>query len=96
MRREQIHKVVCNHLISGEMTLTPFSTSESAVCWYASDFSEGGEPKQEQFACRFKNKEICDDFKSIFEAAVDAEKHQTNGDEEDEQQDSETESNNGY
>ena len=52
MRREQVHKVVCNHLIAGEMKLTPLSTSESAVCWYANDFSEGSEPKREQLACR--------------------------------------------
>ena len=49
------------------------------------------------FTSRFKNKEVCDQFKAIFEAAAEAEMNKTNGDdEEDEQQDSETESNNGY
>ena len=46
---------------------------------------------------RFKNKTICDEFKSIFEEAAEAERNKANGeDDEDEQQDSETESNNGY
>ena len=46
---------------------------------------------------RFKNKEFCEEFRALFEAAVEAERNKTNNeDEEDEQQDSETESNNGY
>ncbi len=35
------------------MTLNPMSTSETAICWYAVDFSDGN-PVEEQFALKFK------------------------------------------
>jgi len=40
LRREQVHKLVCNHLVSAALVLEPLSTSETAWCWNAIDFSE--------------------------------------------------------
>ncbi|XP_076453510.1 LOW QUALITY PROTEIN: E3 SUMO-protein ligase RanBP2-like [Babylonia areolata] len=66
LRREQVLKVACNHLISASMELRPMSTSETAWCWVASDFSED-ESKMEQFAVKFKKMEVAKEFKAIFE-----------------------------
>ncbi|GFN96053.1 E3 sumo-protein ligase ranbp2 [Plakobranchus ocellatus] len=65
-RREQVLKVACNHLISLDMELKPMSSSETAWCWTANDFTES-EPQVEQFAVKFKAKETAVEFKSVFE-----------------------------
>ncbi|KAH9514726.1 hypothetical protein Btru_023426 [Bulinus truncatus] len=64
-RREQIFKVSCNHLISVDMDLKPMATSETSWCWIANDYTES-EPTVEQFAVKFKNKEIAAEFREIF------------------------------
>ena len=53
LRREQVLKVACNHYLTADMVLKPLQTSETAWCWYAVDHTEN-EPKNEQFALRFK------------------------------------------
>jgi len=53
LRREQVHKVACNHLLTTEVRLQPMQTSETAWCWFAMDYSED-EPAMQNFACRFK------------------------------------------
>ena len=53
MRREQVHKVACNHRLTTDIKLQPLQTSENAWCWFAMDHSED-EPEMQQFACRFK------------------------------------------
>jgi len=65
-RRDQIHKIACNHLISTEMELKPLSSSETALCWYAMDYAED-EAKMEHLAVRFKTAETKNEFKKIFE-----------------------------
>ncbi|XP_055867751.1 E3 SUMO-protein ligase RanBP2-like isoform X4 [Biomphalaria glabrata] len=65
-RREQVLKVSCNHLISVDMDLKPMATSETAWCWVATDYTDT-EPSIEQFAVKFKNKELASKFKDIFE-----------------------------
>ncbi|KAK0048901.1 ranBP2-like and GRIP domain-containing protein 3 [Biomphalaria pfeifferi] len=65
-RREQVLKVSCNHLVSVDMDLKPMATSETAWCWVATDYTDT-EPSIEQFAVKFKNKELASKFKDIFE-----------------------------
>ncbi|KAK2144531.1 hypothetical protein LSH36_748g00018, partial [Paralvinella palmiformis] len=65
MRREQVLKVVCNHYLTADMVLKPLQTSETTWCWYAVDHTEN-EPKNEQFALRFKSKELAAVFKEKF------------------------------
>ena len=55
MRREQVHKVCCNHAITKDMQLQPMHTSETSWCWFAVDYTEY-EPTNEQFAVKFKVK----------------------------------------
>ncbi|KAK2705042.1 hypothetical protein QYM36_017173, partial [Artemia franciscana] len=53
MRREQVLKICCNHLITPELELMPMNNSDKAFVWYALDYSEG-EMKEEKLALRFK------------------------------------------
>ena len=68
LRRDQVYKIACNHLITKEMQLNPLASSETAWCWFAMDYSEGN-PKGavDQLAVRFKTKETALDFKEKFE-----------------------------
>ena len=68
LRRDQIHKIACNHLITEKMTLQPLSTSETALCWDAMDYAEE-EARMERLAVKFKLAETKNDFKEAFEAA---------------------------
>lgn len=61
MRREQVHKVCCNHRIIQSIELKSSSTSEKAWTWYAVDYSEG-EMKNELFAIRFKTTDLVSKF----------------------------------
>lgn len=66
MRRDQVHKIACNHSITEFTKLSPLSTSSNSLTWKALDFSEG-KSSPEAFAVRFKNAEIMDKFAKIFE-----------------------------
>ncbi len=66
LRREQIHKVACNHKITTEMNLEPMVNSDNALTWFAMDYADE-EPKLEKLAVRFKLEETKDEFKRIFE-----------------------------
>jgi len=70
LRRDQVYKIACNHLISRDMSLKPLSSSETAWCWFAVDHSEGCPPEgsHDQLAVRFKTKDTAEDFKATFEA----------------------------
>jgi len=70
--------VACNHLISADMELKPLASSETSWCWTANDFSET-EPRIEQFAVKFKNKEIAQDFKKLFEECQEKVKEPASG-----------------
>merc|ERR1711983_552163 len=55
LRREQVHKIACNHYITKEMELKPMFSSETAVCYFAMDFADE-EAKMEHMAVKFKAK----------------------------------------
>ncbi|CAL1276110.1 unnamed protein product [Larinioides sclopetarius] len=67
LRRDQVHNVACNHVITKDMSLSPMATSENALCWNALDFSDGPDGEASQFAVRFKLKETLNQFKQIFD-----------------------------
>jgi hypothetical protein len=66
LRREQIHKIACNHLITVDMKLEPMFGCESAVTWFAMDHADD-EPKIEKLAAKFKLVETKNDFQAKFE-----------------------------
>ena len=70
MRREQVLKICCNHLLSKDMVFTPLSSSDKAWQWSAADFSEG-EVVNELFALRFKTAELANDWKDIVDDCQD-------------------------
>uniref|UniRef100_A0A6P7F5L8 E3 SUMO-protein ligase RanBP2 n=1 Tax=Diabrotica virgifera virgifera TaxID=50390 RepID=A0A6P7F5L8_DIAVI len=61
MRRDQVHKVCCNHRILKDMIFKMNSKNPKAVIWSAQDFSEG-ELQKEMFTIRFKTAEIASKF----------------------------------
>lgn len=67
LRREQVHKIACNHYLTRDMKLVPMNNTETAICWFAMDFAEE-EPAEEQFAARFKNVDLVKEFKAKFES----------------------------
>lgn len=66
MRRDQVHKVACNHSITEFTKPVPLSTSANTLTWKALDFAEG-KSTPETFAVRFKNAEIVRKFEETFE-----------------------------
>ena len=64
MRRDHVMKICLNHCITEEIILRP--KDEKTWLWYAVDFSEGIETK-EQFAIRFKSSDIANEFKDAFD-----------------------------
>ncbi|GAB6028232.1 hypothetical protein CHUAL_002421 [Chamberlinius hualienensis] len=65
MRREQVHKLVCNQAVTLNVEMKPFPTSESAWCWVGNDYSES-EPRIQHFAVRFKTSAIANLFRSKY------------------------------
>ncbi|XP_023348327.1 RANBP2-like and GRIP domain-containing protein 5/6 isoform X4 [Eurytemora carolleeae] len=68
LRRDQVYKIACNHLINKDMELKPLASSETAWCWFAMDYGEGCEEGSlDKLAVRFKTKDTAVEFKSKFE-----------------------------
>ncbi|KAL5964885.1 E3 SUMO-protein ligase RanBP2, partial [Taenia solium] len=78
MRREQVHKVCCNHPITSGMTLKPLEGSKAPAVpwvWWAVDFSDdeaGSEGRKEMFSVRFKTSEESQAFHDAFVNATAA------------------------
>ncbi|XP_019643944.1 PREDICTED: E3 SUMO-protein ligase RanBP2-like isoform X2 [Branchiostoma belcheri] len=79
MRREQVLKVCCNHMIKPDMDLKPNAGSDRSWVWSSMDYSE--EPKLEQFAIKFKTIELAQAYKDKVEEckAILAEAESTSG-----------------
>ncbi|XP_024214651.1 E3 SUMO-protein ligase RanBP2 isoform X2 [Halyomorpha halys] len=69
MRRDQVMKICLNHFITDEIILRPKAKDDKTWLWYAVDYSEGVETK-ENFAIRFKSAEIAQEFKQAFDDAL--------------------------
>ncbi|XP_035220047.1 E3 SUMO-protein ligase RanBP2-like isoform X2 [Stegodyphus dumicola] len=74
LRRDQVHKIACNHFISEDMSLVPMATSETALCWNAIDYADGS-PVASKFAVRFKNKDFLEEFREKFNECIELIKH---------------------
>lgn len=61
MRRDQVHKVCCNHRVLKDMIFKPNSGNPKAIVWRAQDFSEE-ELVPETFTARFKTEELASLF----------------------------------
>ncbi|KYM98884.1 E3 SUMO-protein ligase RanBP2, partial [Cyphomyrmex costatus] len=63
LRREQVHKVVCNFLITLDVEFHPLSTSNQAWMWAGMNYAEQ-EPCVEQLAIKFKSPDLARQFKA--------------------------------
>lgn len=63
LRREQVHKVVCNFLITSDVEFHPLSTSDQAWMWAGMNYAEQ-EPCVEQLAVKFKSSDLARQFKA--------------------------------
>lgn len=71
LRREQVHKVVLNQLITPDLFLQPMSTNEKAWCWGGYNYSED-DHCLEKLAARFKNTELSKQFYDTIQVAIKA------------------------
>merc|ERR1719225_532432 len=98
LRRDQVHKIACNHYISQDQKLEPMQSSDTALTWLAIDFSEDEvNGMTEKLAVRFKLAETKDEFKKVFEEAQEKLKNgppppkaNVDADDDDEYEDEET------
>lgn len=68
MRREQIHKICANHIITSDMEIKPMKNETKAYFWVANDFADEV-LLLEKFCIRFKTADIARDFYDTFEKA---------------------------
>lgn len=68
MRREQVHKICANHIITPDMEIKPMNNEPKAYFWVANDFAEE-KVILEKFCIRFKTSNIALDFYNTFENA---------------------------
>lgn len=71
LRREQVHKLVLNQLITTDMDLQPMQMSDRAWLWAGFNHSEDGS-QLEKLAVRFKNPELAVKFR---DAVAEAQKY---------------------
>lgn len=62
LRRDQVHKVVCNLLLTLDVNFSRLSTSDRAWVWAGMNHAEE-QPCLEQLAVKFKNPELATKFK---------------------------------
>jgi Ran-binding protein 1 len=71
MRRDKIYKLAANHYIHKLMKLSEAVGNDKTLVWTATDFAEG-DPVEEVLAARFTSTQLAQDWKTHFEAEVDA------------------------
>ncbi|XP_059487715.1 E3 SUMO-protein ligase RanBP2-like [Neocloeon triangulifer] len=69
LRREQVHKVVLNQLLTKDLEMKPMKLTNNALLWGGFNHAEEGEGKMEELAVKFKNQELVDEFKAKVEEA---------------------------
>ncbi|CAB3237412.1 unnamed protein product [Arctia plantaginis] len=68
MRREQVHKICANHIITSDMEIKPMKNETKAYFWVANDFADE-KVVLEKFCIRFKTANLALDFYKAFENA---------------------------
>lgn len=78
LRREQVHKVVLNQLITPDLDLQPMNTSDKAWLWGGYNYTDD-EVALEKLAARFKNTEIANQFyEAVYKAIQAVKENQAN------------------
>lgn len=68
MRREQVHKICANHIITAEMEIKQMKNETKAYFWVANDFADET-VVLEKFCIRFKTADTAQEFYNVFEKA---------------------------
>ncbi|XP_078078124.1 E3 SUMO-protein ligase RanBP2 isoform X2 [Mustelus asterias] len=76
MRRDQVLKICANHWLTPEIRIEPMKGTEKAFIWSVMDFADD-EAKMEQLAVRFKQQEVANSFRDLFEEAKKAQEQGT-------------------
>lgn len=71
LRREQVHKIVCNMLLNADLDFEPLQTSDRAWIWAGMNYYDG-EANLEKLAIRFKSPELASQFKEAIDKAQQA------------------------
>nr|XP_022905835.1 ranBP2-like and GRIP domain-containing protein 4 isoform X1 [Onthophagus taurus] len=71
LRREQVHKVVLNQLITTDLDPQPMSTSDVAWCWFGYNFTDDGK-NLENLAVKFKTCKLSQTFREVVQKAIDS------------------------
>lgn len=69
LRREQVHKVVCNMLLTHDIEFLELNSSDKAWMWGGMNYAEPEHPELEKLAVRFKTPELAKRFKEAIEKA---------------------------
>ncbi|KAJ8686803.1 hypothetical protein QAD02_022597 [Eretmocerus hayati] len=69
LRREQVHKIVCNLLVTADLEFRELNSSDRAWMWAAMNYAEPDNPEVEQLAIRFKTPELAQNFKQAVDKA---------------------------
>lgn len=70
LRREQVHKVVLNQLITPNLQLQPMLTSDKAWIWAGINYTDDGS-ELEKLAVRFKMSETAQQFQKVVQNCID-------------------------
>ncbi|XP_071455699.1 E3 SUMO-protein ligase RanBP2 isoform X2 [Hetaerina americana] len=77
MRRDQVYKLVLNHLITAEFELKEMTTSDRSYLWYASNYIDEKQ-SLEKLCARFKKMELAREFAEVVQRCVaDLASHQS-------------------
>lgn len=68
LRREQVHKIVCNMLLSPEIEMRPLASSDKAWMWIGHNYVEEN-ATMEKLAVRFKTPVLAQAFKEAVDKA---------------------------
>ncbi|XP_026466134.1 E3 SUMO-protein ligase RanBP2-like [Ctenocephalides felis] len=69
LRREQVHKLVLNQLLTKDFVLNTLNLSDRAFCWGGINHAE--QPgTEEKLAARFKNPDLAMEFKNLVDSII--------------------------
>lgn len=72
LRREQIHKLVLNMALTGDIKISPMKQSDKAFCWVGPNYAEkGGEGETESLSVRFKNADLANQFNDHVQKCIE-------------------------
>ncbi|XP_015598012.1 E3 SUMO-protein ligase RanBP2 isoform X2 [Cephus cinctus] len=69
LRREQVHKTVCNFRLTSDIQFKPLSTSRNSWIWAGINYADSSNPTAENLAVKFKTDELAKQFKDVVDSA---------------------------